>query len=74
MFVLPAFAHGKRGDLVPQDNDHASDDECANARRVFLAKCGRFAAVTGPAVALMLTFSSKTEAFEATSTAVVAQG
>jgi hypothetical protein len=54
---------------MQQDNEQPSDDERTKARRAFLAKCGRFAAVTGPAVALMLTASSKTEAAEEASNA-----
>lgn len=39
-----------------------TEEERAKARRAFLMKCGRFAAVTGPAVALMLSLNSRTAA------------
>jgi hypothetical protein len=53
---------------MQQNNEQAPEDERAKARRAFLAKCGRFAAITGPAVALMLTVSSKFDAAGASST------
>jgi hypothetical protein len=54
---------------MQQDDDQNPADERAKARRAFLTKCGRFAAVTGPAVALMLTASSKAEALTVSSNA-----
>jgi hypothetical protein len=59
---------------MPQDNEQAPSDERAKARRAFLAKCGRFAAVTGLAVALMLTVSNKAEATEVSSGPAVEAG
>jgi hypothetical protein len=56
--------------MMSEDNEPGHDDERAKARRAFLLKCGRFAAVTGPAVALMLTVSTKAEATPASSTLV----
>jgi hypothetical protein len=50
------------GKLMQRDNEQTPDEDRTKARRAFLAKCGRFAAITGPAVALMLTVSNKSEA------------
>jgi hypothetical protein len=50
---------------MQHDNEQTPDEERAKARRAFLAKCGRFAAITGPAVALMLTVSNKSQATSA---------
>jgi hypothetical protein len=44
---------------MQQDNEPTPHDERTKARRAFLVKCGRFAAVTGPAVVLMLTVRDK---------------
>ena len=38
--------------------DDPSDSKAVNERREFLKKCGRFAAVTPPAMALLLSVSS----------------
>jgi hypothetical protein len=55
------------GNLMQRDNEQVPEDERSKARRAFLAKCGRFAAVTGPAVALMLTAGNNAEAPQAAS-------
>lgn len=47
---------------LDQAADERADDARAKARRAFLMKCGRFAAVTGPAVALMLSLNGRAEA------------
>jgi hypothetical protein len=57
---------------MQQDNKPLLNDERTKARRAFLAKCGRFAAITGPAVALMLTSSTKAEAAPVASNATPA--
>jgi hypothetical protein len=59
---------------MQQHTEQPPDEERAKARCAFLAKCGRFAAITGPAVALMLTASSKAEATQVSSAPAVAAG
>jgi hypothetical protein len=53
------MSNGAGMDETPEQD---LDEARAKARRAFLMKCGRFAAVTGPAVALMLSLSSRAEA------------
>jgi hypothetical protein len=57
---------------MQQDNEPTPDDERTKARRAFLPKCGRFVAVTGPAVVLMMTVRDKAGATAAESVAVLA--
>jgi hypothetical protein len=45
--------------MMCRDNEQEAADERTKARRVFMTKCGQFAAITGPAVTLILQFSSK---------------
>ena len=48
-------------------DQHSEEDHHDEARRSFLARCGRYAVVTGPAITVMMSVSEKAMAQVATS-------
>ena len=50
-------------------DQHSEEDHHDEARRSFLARCGRYAVVTGPAITVMMSISEKATAQVVTSRA-----
>lgn len=46
----------------PGSEVEANPSEVSDERREFLKKCGKFAAYTGPAIAVLLLFDNKAQA------------
>lgn len=60
IYIVTLFSRYREGGETIMDKKHGSPQESAEdeARRQFLARCGRFAAVTPPAMALLVSVAA----------------